>query len=193
MKRIALSLLLLGPVVLTGCHAIRAHSPFRHKDTVYQTAQQEPPLKVPSGMDQPATSEALVIPDAGAESATAATKPGGLSDAPPPIGLVAPASAATNGSSLTLSDTPANAYHRVGLALRGGDIGRITAHDDAAFTYQVTLDQHERRGRRRSRRGHVSDVVTVSVTPASTGSLVSVKGNPDAVASVMKVLQQGLK
>ncbi|HEX5353116.1 MAG TPA: hypothetical protein VFW60_03460 [Rhodanobacteraceae bacterium] len=189
MKRIALSMLLLAPVVLAGCHTIRAHSPFRHKDTVYQSARQEPPLKVPPGADQPATTEALVIPDTGS-----GVKPGKVDGAPPPIGLVAPTSAAAKGSSLTLSDTPANAYQRVGLALKGGGIGRVTAHDDAALTYQITVNERQHRSRRRrasSRRA--SNVVTVSVAPSPTGSLVSAKGNPGAVAEVMKVLQQELK
>ena len=72
MKRLTLTLLLLAPIALTGCQTIKAHNPFRHKEPAYKSAQQERPLEVPPGMDQPATSEALAIPDAGTGAASAA-------------------------------------------------------------------------------------------------------------------------
>ncbi|HKU79081.1 MAG TPA: hypothetical protein VJQ42_04500, partial [Rhodanobacteraceae bacterium] len=135
MKRLTLTLLLLAPIALTGCQTIKAHNPFRHKEPAYKSAQQERPLEVPPGMDQPATSDALAIPDAGTGTASA---PGTV----PPSGTAAPPSestgiAGTASNALTLSDTPASAYHRVGLALSRSDVGQLTAHDDSALTYQV--------------------------------------------------------
>lgn len=199
MKRLTLTLLLLAPIALTGCQTIKAHNPFRHKEPAYKSAQQERPLEVPPGMDQPATSDALAIPDAGTGTASA---PGTV----PPSGTAAPPSestgiAGTASNALTLSDTPASAYHRVGLALSRSDVGQVTAHDDSALTYQVAVDTvvtkkseggFFHRIFHRSKSETVQGAVTVSVTPSGTGSLVSAQGNPDAVARVMGVLQQRL-
>ena len=199
MKRLTLTLLLLAPIALTGCQTIKAHNPFRHKEPAYKSAQQERPLEVPPGMDQPATSDALAIPDAGSGTASA---PGTV----PPSGTAAPPSesmgiAGTASNALTLSDTPASAYHRVGLALSRSDVGQVTAHDDSALTYQVAVDTvvtkkseggFFHRIFHRSKSETVQGAVTVSVTPSGTGSLVSAQGNPDAVARVMGVLQQRL-
>jgi len=199
MKRLTLTLLLLAPIALTGCQTIKAHNPFRHKEPAYKSAQQERPLEVPPGMDQPATSDALAIPDAGTGAASA---PGTM----PPSGTAAPPSgstgiAGTASNALTLSDTPASAYHRVGLALSRSDVGQVTAHDDSALTYQVAVDTvvtkkseggFFHRIFHRSKSETVQGAVTVSVTPSGTGSLVSAQGNPDAVARVMGVLQQRL-
>ena len=199
MKRLTLTLLLLAPIALTGCQTIKAHNPFRHKEPAYKSAQQERPLEVPPGMDQPATSDALAIPDAGTGTTSA---PGTM----PPSGTAAPPSgspgiAGTASNALTLSDTPASAYHRVGLALSRSDVGQVTAHDDSALTYQVAVDTvvtkkseggFFHRIFHRSKSENVQGAVTVSVTPSGTGSLVSAQGNPDAVARVMGVLQQRL-
>lgn len=134
MKRIALALL-LAALTLAGCSL----NPFRHKAPAYETAQQERPLEVPPGMDQPLTSEALTIPGSGtgtASTATTSTAPPGAA-APPAAETMSAAPAAAGSTSLTLSDTPDSAYHRVGLALERGEVGKVTAHDDAAHTYQV--------------------------------------------------------
>jgi uncharacterized lipoprotein len=201
MKRLILTLLLLTPIALAGCQTIKAHNPFRHKEPPYKSAQQERPLEVPPGMDQPATSEALAIPDAGTGTVSAVgTMPPPESGAPPTESTAA-TGAAANTHSLTLSDTPASAYHRVGLALSRSDVGQVTAQDDNALTYQVAVDtvvtkQSEggffHRLFHRSKSESVQGAVTVSVTPSGTGSLVSAQGNPDAVARVMGVLQQRL-
>jgi uncharacterized lipoprotein len=205
MKRLILTLLLLTPIALAGCQTIKAHNPFRHKEPPYKSAQQERPLEVPPGMDQPATSDALAIPDAGTGTASApgtAPAPGTMppaETAAPPSGAAGVAGAASN--SLALSDTPASAYHRVGLALSRSDVGQVTAHDDSALTYQVAVDTvvtkkseggFFHRIFHRSRSENVQGAVTVSVTPSGAGSMVSAQGNPDAVARVMGVLQQRL-
>ena len=203
MKKLTLTLLLLAPIVLTGCQTIKAHNPFRHKEPPYKSAQQERPLEVPPGMDQPATTEALAIPEAGTGTASAAgtapsTQPESV--APPSAGAAA-AGVAAGGSSLTLSDTPASAYHRVGLALSRSDVGQVTAHDDNALTYQVAVDsvvtQKPEGGffQRIFHRNHsetVKGTVTVSITPSGTGSVVSAQGDPDAASRVLNVLQQRL-
>jgi uncharacterized lipoprotein len=202
MKRLTLTLLLLAPIALTGCQTIKAHNPFRHKEPAYKSAQQERPLEVPPGMDQPATSEALAIPDAGTGAASAAgTMTAPETGAPPTESTAAAGAAAATSNSLTLSDTPASAYHRVGLALSRSDVGQVTAHDDNALTYQVAVDTVVKQKSEggffhrifhRSKSESVQGAVTVSVTPSGTGSLISAQGNSDAVARVMGALQQRL-
>ncbi|HJR12961.1 MAG TPA: hypothetical protein VJ833_03605 [Rhodanobacteraceae bacterium] len=202
MKRLTLTLLLLAPIALTGCQTIKAHNPFRHKEPPYQSAQQERPLEVPPGMDQPATTDALAIPDAGtgtASAAAGATPPSETGT--PPAGAPAAAGMTASGSTLTLSDTPASAYHRVGLALSRSDVGQVTAHDDNALTYQVAVDTvvtkkaeggFFHRMFHRNKSETVKGPVTISVTPSGTGSMVSAQGNPDAATRIMAVLQQRL-
>lgn len=201
MKRLTLTLLLLAPIALAGCQTIKAHNPFRHKEPAYKSAQQERPLEVPPGLDQPATSEALAIPDAGTGAASAAGTAPPPETGVPPSEPAAAAGATAGGNSLTLADTPASAYHRVGLALSRSDVGQVTAHDDNALTYQVAVDTvvtkkpeggFFHRLFHRSKSESVKGAVTVSVTPSGTGSLVSAQGNSDAAARVMGVLQQRL-
>jgi uncharacterized lipoprotein len=200
MKRILLMLFVLAPVALAGCQTIKAHNPFRHKEPAYKSAQQEQPLEVPPGMDQPATSEALVIPGApsGAEATSATTTAGAPTTAPP--AAVAPA--AEGGTSLALADTPDSAYHRVGLALDRGDIGKVTAQDDAAHTYQVAINTvvakkseggFFHRLFHGSKNETVAGNVTVSVAPQGSGSLVQATGDPDAAARVITLLKQRLQ
>ncbi len=201
MKRTTLTLLLLAPVVLTGCQTIRAHNPFRHKEPAYKSAQQEQPLEVPPGMNQPPTTEALTIPNAGSASATpGAAQPSATAAPEPEAEATAPAGGST-GNSLTLSDTPDSAYRRVGLALERGDVGQVTAQD-TAHTYQVAVNAvvtQKPEGGFFHRLFHhaksetVEGTVTVSVAPSGAGSVVTAQGNPDAVARVMAVLQQRLQ
>ncbi|MDE2053707.1 MAG: hypothetical protein KGI62_03365 [Xanthomonadaceae bacterium] len=198
MKRTLIPLLLIASVALAGCQTIKSHNPFRHKEPAYKTAQQEQPLEVPPGMDQPPTTEALAIPEAGngSQSATAASPES--AGAPP----AAQAGGGVNGTSLTLPDTPDSVYHRVGLALARGDAGQVTAHDDTAHTYQVAVNTvvtkkpeggFLHRMFHHSKSETVQGTVTVSVAASGTGSVVSAQGNPDAAARVIAVLQQRLQ
>ena len=195
MKRTLIPLLLIASVALAGCQTIKAHNPFRHKEPAYKSAQQEQPLEVPPGMDQPPTTEALAIPEAGNGSQAAAPSEAGA----PPAAQAAGGS--MSGGSLTLPDTPDSVYHRVGLALARGDAGQVTANDDAAHTYQVAVDTvvtkkaeggFFHRMFHHSKSETVKGSVTVSVAPSGTGSVVTASGDPDAAARVMAVLQQRL-
>ncbi|MGH8111749.1 MAG: hypothetical protein ACREPF_09465 [Rhodanobacteraceae bacterium] len=212
MKRTPLLLLLLAPVALGGCQTIKAHNPFRHKEPQYKSAQQEQPLEVPPGMNQPPTENALAIPSAGTGTAAApAIQP--AADEPPAAepataapgapGTVPVAnSAGSPGSTLTLQDTPDSVYHRVGLALSRGDVGQVTAHDDTTHTYQVAVNTvvtekpeggFFHRMFHHSKSETVAGTVTVSVAPSGAGSVVQASGNPDAVARVMDALKQRLR
>ncbi|HEX5488386.1 MAG TPA: hypothetical protein VFX04_04485 [Rhodanobacteraceae bacterium] len=204
MKRLTLTLLLLAPIALAGCQTIKAHNPFRHKEPPYKSAQQERPLEMPPGMDQPPTSEALGIPDAGNGTASgtqpATTVPPGV-QTPSTSSEPAAAATATGSTSLALSDTPDSAYHRVGLALERGGVGKVTAHDDAAHSYQVAVDTvvttkseggFFHRLFHRSQSETVTGNVTVRVAAQGSGSVVEASGNPDAAARVIALLTQRL-
>ncbi len=202
MKRTAL-LILLAPLALVGCQTIKAHNPFRHRMPDYQAAQQEQPLEVPPGMDQPPTAEALTIPNAGAPGEAAqAAGAAAQEPAPPAAAAAAEGGGTLTGNSLSLTDTPDSAYRRVGLALERGGVGSVTAHDDAAHTYQVAVDTvvtQQPGGGFFHRMFHhaksetVTGNVTVSIVPQGSGSLVQAQGNPDAVARVLAVIQQRLQ
>lgn len=198
MKKISLTLLLLAPIALTGCQTIKAHNPFRHKEPAYKSAQQERPLEVPPGLDQPPATEALTIPNAGPGAGSSPAE----STAPSEAGTPSMASGTGSGGSLTLTDTPDSVYRRVGLALARGDVGQVAAHDDTSRSYQIAVDAvvtQESKGGFFHRLFHhshsetVKGTVTVSVTPSGTGSLVSAQGNPEAVERVMSMLRQRLQ
>ena len=197
MKKLALTLLLLAPVAMTGCQTIKSHNPFRHKSPAYQTAQQEQPLEVPPGMTLPPSNDALAVPgETGGAAATTTGTPPGMAGAPP-----AGATGPTGSTSLALTDTPDSAYRRVGLALARGDVGQVTAHDDAAMTYSVAVASTVKvkseggffhRLFHHSKTETVQGDVTVKIAPDGTGSVVEASGNADAAARVIAVLNQRL-
>jgi uncharacterized lipoprotein len=190
---------------LSGCQTIREHNPFRHREPDYKSAQQEQPLEVPPGLDQPPTSEALTVPDAGSGSANGPAAIGGQpangegTSAGTPSG--APPSATISGNTLTLADDPDNAYRRVGLALERGGVGTVSAHDDNAHSYQVAVNSvvevksegnFVHRIFHHSHNETVTGTVNVGIAPSGSGSVVNVQGDPDAVERVLNVLQQRL-
>ena len=59
-SQLVLSLALASSLMLlSACQTIRSHNPFRHREPDYKSAQQENPLEVPPGLDNPPNSEAL--------------------------------------------------------------------------------------------------------------------------------------
>lgn len=189
MKRTTLALLLLTSVALSGCQTLQSINPFHHREPAYNGAQQERPLEVPPGLDQPPTAEALAIPGSNAGGTTGGAVP-------------EMASSGFGGNSLALSDTPDSAYRRVGLALERGAIGQVTGHDDAAHTYQIVVDTvvskkseggFFHRMFHRAKNERVKGTVTISISPSGSGSVVSAQGDRDAVSRIMLALQQRLK
>lgn len=194
-------------VALSGCQTIRSHNPFRHKEPDYKSAQQEQPLEVPPGLDQPPTSEALIVPEAGGGTSNipvivngqpASSGASGVAGEAP---ATAPPSATISGNSLILADDPDSAYRRVGLALERGNVGVISGHDDAAHIYQVAVNSEVttkpeggfiHRIFHHSHTETVTGTVNVSVAASGSGSVVNVQGDQDAVQRVLNVLQQRL-
>jgi uncharacterized lipoprotein len=204
-SRLLLSIGLVGALtVLSACQTIRSHNPFRHREADYKSAQQEHPLEVPPGLDNPPNSEALTIPEAGGPQVVVNGQVVGSAGVAP-AAESAPPGAVVSGNSLTLADDPASAYRRVGLALERGGVGTISARDDNAMTYQVAVSgmvttQSEDKGgffhrifhHSHSETKDVTGAVTVSVAASGSGSVVNVQGNQDAVQRVLEVLQQRL-
>lgn len=193
-------------MLLSACQTISSHNPFRHREPDYKAAQQANPLEVPPGLDSPPTAEALTIPSAGSPQVTVNGQSAGMAASNANVGgEAAPPSAVVSGNSLSLSDTPASAYRRVGLAIERGGVGAVSGHDDNALTYQiavnsmVTTESKEKGGffhrifhRDHSETKSVTGTVTVSIASSGTGSVVNVQGDPDAVERVLTVLQQRL-
>ena len=177
--------LLLSVLVVSGCGAFRSTKE-------WQRAQQEAPLEIPPGLDTPSTSAALVIPDVGAGAASAAAN-----------------QAASVSDGFILTDAPDAAYRRIGELLSVGDLGSVASHDDAAHSYQITVNPgkpESRPGlfRRMFGGGKSADqdakdapastqgsthTVVLSITPSGTGSEVRAQGDAAGVRRVIDALK----
>jgi len=123
--------------VLSGCSYLRTK--FGSKSDAYKNSAQTRPLEVPPDLDAPNHSGSLVIPEPGTPSASP------VADAGVPVGTAAPSIAPPLGASTTLggdglqvSDSLANTWTRVGLALERSGIATIQSRDAEARTYDVT-------------------------------------------------------
>jgi uncharacterized lipoprotein len=83
--------LLLTPLV-SGCHAFRnAGAKGCHNPQPYQKAQSVPPLKIPSGLDAPDTTNALRLPALNEPAPPARKGRDPCLDEPPPFKVTQPA------------------------------------------------------------------------------------------------------
>jgi uncharacterized lipoprotein len=173
---LALPALAMSALLLTGCGMFRSHK-------AWDKAQQESPLEIPPGLDTPSTSAALVIPEPGSGQANAPR---------------------TATDSFVLPGTVDDVYHRVGEAMSVGDLGQVTAHDDAAHTYDVAISAKTIEakkpgmfgrmfggGKKESTDASAPDArkVVLSVQPSGTGSQVSAQGEGSAVSKVIESLR----
>jgi uncharacterized lipoprotein len=194
---VALPILIISLWSLSGCGMTRSHKE-------WEMAQQESPLEIPPGLDTPATREALAIPPAGANRPTAHGVTAQVGDVP---GVI------TDGFMLSLGVE--KAYRRIGALLQSEHIARISAHDDVAHSYALTVrtlapskkEKHGFFGRLfgRDKRPSHRDIasakpgmgeqqVQLTVTAASdnAASEVRAQGVPVAVAKVIDGLRAGL-
>jgi len=124
--RTTFRVVLLATVVLAagGCS-------FFGKKSSYEQAQASRPLEVPPDLDTPSTGGSLSIPEGG----TGATSDDGSLAAVP---SEAPAEiVAGEDSSMSLADSPAGAWRRVGMALERSQVGEITARDESTATFTL--------------------------------------------------------
>lgn len=184
---VALPALVLSGLMLSGCGMFRSHKS-------WDTAKQEAPLEIPPGLDTPPASEALVIPPPGANQPTA----NGATAA-------APGAAATITDGFVLSDSVDAAYKRVGDALAQGEIGQVTARDDAAHTYAVTVMAAAQVGKKPGFFGRMfgrgkgdasratPHEISVSIGPSGqSGSEVRAQGEAAGVAKLVDGLKAKL-
>jgi hypothetical protein len=119
---VALPLLALSGLLLSGCGIFRSHK-------AWDTAQQQSPLEIPPELDRPATSDALVIPPQGGNQPTSNGATASINGGS--------AGAITDG--FVMDNNVDDAYKAVGAELADGSLGQVTAHDDAARTYTVSV------------------------------------------------------
>lgn len=188
MKKLLIAMA-LSALMLSGCGMFRSQK-------AWEKAQQETPLEIPPGLDHPSASAALVIPpppQGQAQDATAA----------------APAPAATqDATSLQLADDVETAYRRVGQALERGDLGTVSAQDDAAHTFQLDVRSQSVAGQEQgffqkhfsnaqqedkpdalAAGGAVATVIVKVAAGANGGSTISAQGDPQQAARVISVLK----
>lgn len=185
---LALPALVLSGLMLSGCGMFRSHKS-------WDTAKQESPLEIPPGMDTPSASEALVIPPPGANQPTSNGATAATVNA-----------AATITDGFVLGEGVDAAYQRVAQALAQGDIGQVTARDDGAHTFTVTVMAaatevkkrgffgrmfHHDKGAGEDAARATPRQVTVSVAPSGpSGSEVRAQGEAPGVAKLIDGLKQ---
>jgi uncharacterized lipoprotein len=198
---------LVSASLLGGCGFMHRH--FERKNDDYKRAVESRPLEVPPDLDTPSSSGALSVPavsahDAGA--ATSTTPPGAAPAAMPPAVSAAPG-ATISGDGLAVSDTVANTWSRVGLALERSGVATITARDEAghAYTVETTGQTTTKAGwfKRAITFGHAGNRTTarvqlnVRISADGAGSRVSIEGSDDdasrdAARSLLNSLRERL-
>ena len=117
--------ILAAASLLGGCSWFHKH------DDYYARARQSPPLEVPPDLDTPPTSNELVVPDSG-NASTAPVATGTTIGSAPPEAVI-------SGAELHVADSADHTWQRVGLALKRGQVGTISARDPAARTYTLEV------------------------------------------------------
>lgn len=183
---VAVPVLAISLVTLSGCGMFRSHKQ-------WEAAKQESPLEIPPGLDTPSTSAALVIPPPGANTPTANGATAAVGSAPATI---------TDG--FVLNEGVQNAYQRIGQALEAGDIGKVTAHDDASYSYQLDVvaptmtkkpgffGRMFGRGKKDEGNGNTYPVQLAISASGSNAAEVRAQGEPAAVAKVIDALKARL-
>jgi uncharacterized lipoprotein len=198
---------LVSASLLGGCGFMHRH--FERKNDEYKRAVESRPLEVPPDLDTPSSSGALSVPAASARTSAVATstaEPGATPASVPPEVAAAPG-ATISGEGLAVSDTVANTWSRVGLALERSGVATITGRDEAgrAYTVETTGQTTAKAGwfKRAITFGHAGNKTTarvqlnVRISADGTGSRVSVEGadddaSRDAARSLLSSLRERL-
>ncbi len=198
MKRLLLICTVVFTTLASGCSLLPS------REQPWAQAQQEKPLKIPRGMNIPSSAAAMHVADV---SASANQMPVNESGVPPGLGngLTVTAASAPGvllvSKSLLFSDTLDSVYRRVGMALRHGDIGTVTA--SAADTHQYVIKVKIIGEVKPENKGFFSRIfavfshhptqwveaaVKVQVQADGKQSQVTMKGPAEAVSKVRAVL-----
>jgi len=203
---IALLATLVAASLLGGCGFMHRH--FERKNDDYKRAVESRPLEVPPDLDTPSSSGALTVPATSARtsSAVASTTPGAAPASVPPEVSAAPG-ATISGDGLAVSDTVANTWSRVGLALERSGVATITGRDEAGHAYTVETTGHTtakagwfKRAITFGRAGNKTTArvqLSIRVNADGAGSRVSVEGSDDdasrdAARSLLNSLRERL-
>ena len=190
MKKL-LIVLALSTLMLSGCGIFRSTK-------AWDKAKQESPLEIPPSMDRPSTDAALVIPpkvQPRSEIASAAPAPAQVQ----------------NPTSMHMSGDVDAVWRRVGQALSQGDLGTVSAQDQASHSYELqvsgkptiqqgqsflqkhfsnTPDQGAPAQAAAGNSAAATTTLTIRVTPASDGgSVVTAQGDPTQAARIVNALQ----
>ncbi|HEN46909.1 MAG TPA: hypothetical protein ENI75_00915 [Mizugakiibacter sp.] len=198
MKRLLLICTVIFATLASGCSLLPS------REQPWAQAQQEKPLKIPLGMNVPSSAAAMHVADV---SASASQLPVNKSGMPPGLGngsaetAVSIPGGPTTSQSLLFSDTPDSVYRRVGMALRRGDMGTVTASAVGTHQYVVKVKiigkvKPENKGffsRIFSVFSHhqtqwVEAAVKVQIQADGKQSQVVLKGPAEAVSKVRAVL-----
>lgn len=173
--RIALVVALIP--LLGGCSLFKSKSE-------WDKAAEARPLEIPPDLEAPPSRGELVVPAAGSPRASARAGAG-------PTGI----------DGLNVADTVDSTWQRVGTALeRAGDLGNITARDESAHTYSLSVTTKRTRDEggflkrlfTRKKVETVTETVNIGVSTDGSGSRVSVSGGSSAVQRVVAVLRDRL-
>lgn len=129
---VALPLLALSGLLLSGCGMFRSHD-------AWEKAQQEAPLEIPPSLDRPSTSDALVIPPPGANHPTATGATATVAGVPGQVGQIS--------DGFVHPGSVEGIYQQVGQMLAGDSLGQLVSHDDATHTYVVSVSATAKRKR----------------------------------------------
>ena len=172
--------------VLSGCSYLRTK--FGNKGDAYKNSAQTRPLEVPPDLDAPNHSGALVIPEPGTPSVSASsdTRVPDVA-ATPSIAPPLASSTSLGGDGLQVSDSLANTWTRVGLALERSGIATIQSRDAEARTYDVVTA-----GRKTKSPGWLKKVVTLGMAGDKTVSApVSLRVRIGGADGASKVTVEG--
>ncbi|MEO8809102.1 MAG: hypothetical protein ABI386_02495 [Rhodanobacter sp.] len=184
---VALLALVLSGLLLSGCGMFRSHK-------AWETAQQESPLEIPPSLDRPSTSDALVIPQPGANRPTATGATASIAGVPGQAGQIS--------DGFVHPGSVESVYQRVGQVLGAGSLGQVVSHDDAAHAYVVSVNaaavKQQKRGFFSRLFGHgKSDAASstrgglhrVQISIDSSGADASqVRAQSDSLAAVASVI-----
>ncbi|HSX61209.1 MAG TPA: hypothetical protein VLF18_13490 [Tahibacter sp.] len=149
----------------------------------WDKAAEARPLEIPPDLDAPPSRGELVVPAAGTPRASAR--------AAGPTGI----------DGLNVADTVDSTWQRVGTAIeRAGDLGSISARDESAHTYSLTVTTKRTRDEggffkrlfTRKKVDTITETVNIGVSADGGGSRVSVSGGASAVQRVVAVLRERL-
>jgi uncharacterized lipoprotein len=197
---------LVSASLLGGCGFMHRH--FERKNDDYKRAVESRPLEVPPDLDTPSSSGALTVPAASAQASSSpvSTAPAAMPASVPPAVTAAPGTT-ISGDGLAVSDTVANTWSRVGLALERSGVATITGRDEAGYAYTVeTTGQTTAKAgwfKRAITFGHAGNKTTarvrlgVRVSADSAGSRVSIEGaddeaSRDAARALLSTLRERL-